>query len=187
MSSTENKNRKVGFIVAGVVVGMLGFAYAAVPLYEAFCRVTGYGGTPQRVELANAKVIDRQMKIRFVANTHADMPWQFAPKQTAQFLKVGEQGLAYFEAYNPTKYTIVGRATYNVTPHKAGSYFTKIDCFCFTEQILEPGERVDMPVVYYVDPELDKDINLNEVTEITLSYTFFILGDEETAEVLAGR
>lgn len=185
--TTAAQNKKVAYIVVGVVVGMIGLAYAAVPLYDLFCRITGYGGTTQRAELFDAKVIDRDMKVRFVANVHRDMPWDFEPQQVVQSLKVGEQGLAYYEAHNPTDYTIVGRATYNVAPHKAGSYFSKVDCFCFTEQILKPGERVDMPVIYYIDPEIDQDVNLNEVTEITLSYTFFILDDEETAEVLAGR
>jgi cytochrome c oxidase assembly protein subunit 11 len=182
---TANKNSRVAYTVMAVVVGMVGLAYASVPLYELFCRVTGYGGTTQRVELASTNVIDRTMKVRFAANVHRDMPWDFSPKQITQELKIGEQGLAYYEAYNPTNYTIVGRATYNVAPHKAGTYFSKIDCFCFTEQILAPGERVDMPIVYYIDPEMDQDINLDEVTEVTLSYTFFILDDEETAEVLA--
>lgn len=182
-----NPNKKVALIVTSVVAGMIGMAYAAVPLYDLFCRVTGYGGTTQRVELASSDVIDRTMKVRFTANVHRDMPWDFEAKQVTQELKIGEQGLAYYEAHNPTDYTIVGRATYNVAPHKAGSYFSKIDCFCFTEQILKPGERVDMPVVYYIDPEIDQDINLDEVTEVTLSYTFFILDDEETAEVLSGR
>lgn len=182
-----NPNKKVALIVVSVVAGMIGMAYAAVPLYDLFCRVTGYGGTTQRVELASSDVLDRTMKVRFTANVHRDMPWDFEAKQVTQELKIGEQGLAYYEAHNPTDYTIVGRATYNVAPHKAGSYFSKIDCFCFTEQILKPGERVDMPVVYYIDPEIDQDINLDEVTEVTLSYTFFILDEEETQEVLSGR
>lgn len=187
MSTVAEKNKKLGVIMLGAAVGMLGMAYAAVPLYDLFCKVTGYGGTTQQVELASNEVIDRDMRVRFVANTHRDMPWEFTPVQNKQTLKIGSQNLAYYEAYNPTNYPIVGRATYNVAPHKAGSYFTKIDCFCFTEQILQPGERVVMPVVYYIDPEIDQDINLDEVTEVTLSYTFFSLDDEETAEVLAGR
>ncbi len=187
MSLVLSKNRKVAIIVGGVVLGMVGMAYAAVPLYQIFCQITGYGGTTQRAELIDTRVIDRPMTVRFVANVHRDMPWEFKPKQISQTMKIGEQTMAYFEAYNPTDHTIVGRATYNVAPHKAGGYFNKIDCFCFTEQILKPGERVDMPVLYYIDPEIDQDINLREVTEVTLSYTFFILDDEETAEVLAGR
>jgi cytochrome c oxidase assembly protein subunit 11 len=185
--SAAKSNKKVAVIVGGVAVGMIGMAYAAVPLYDLFCRVTGYGGTTQRTDLTSEQTIERTMKVRFSANVHRDMPWNFKPKQVTQDLKIGEQGLAYYEAHNPTNQTIVGRATYNVAPHKAGAYFSKIDCFCFTEQILKPGERVDMPVVYFIDPELDQDINLNEVTEVTLSYTFFSLDDEETAEVLSGR
>jgi len=187
MTTATPNNRKVALITASVVVGMVGLAYAAVPLYKLFCQITGYGGTTQKVELASSNVIEREMNVRFVANVHRDMAWVFTPKQTSQKMKIGEQGLAYYEAYNPTKYAIVGRATYNVAPHKAGSYFSKIDCFCFTEQILEPGERMDMPVVYYIEPDIDQDVNLDEVTEVTLSYTFFALDDEETAEVLASR
>jgi len=174
-------------IAVGVVIGMVGLAYAAVPLYKIFCQVTGYGGTTKQVELASAKVIDREMSVRFVANVHRDMPWDFKPKQKSQKMKIGEQTLAYFEAYNPTNHTIVGRATYNIAPFKAGNYFSKIECFCFTEQILEPGERIDMPVLYYIEPDIDQDVNLDEVTELTLSYTFFALEGEEAAEAIAGR
>lgn len=181
------KNRQLGGLMLLVAVGMVGLAFAAVPLYKLFCQVTGYGGTTKQVELASNTVIDRDVKVRFVANTHRDMPWEFKPVQVAQTLKIGAQNIAYYEAYNPTSHPVVGRATYNVTPHKAGEYFSKIDCFCFTEQILEPGERVVMPVVYFVDPDMDQDRNLDEVTEMTLSYTFFILDEEETAEVLSGR
>jgi len=180
-------NRQIAFLASAVVVGMIGIAYAAVPLYQIFCQITGYGGTTQRTEMADVRAIERPMNVRFVANVHREMPWQFKPVQVSQTIKIGEQGLAYYEAYNPTNETIVGRATYNVAPHKAGGYFSKVDCFCFTEQILKPGERVEMPVVYFIDPELDQDINLREVTEVTLSYTFFKLDDEETAEVLASR
>ncbi|MFC3053467.1 cytochrome c oxidase assembly protein [Kordiimonas pumila] len=183
----SKKNRYVAAAAAFCVFGMVGMSYAAVPLYNLFCKVTGYGGTTQKVELASSGVIDRPITVRFVANTNQDMPWDFKPMQVKQKMKVGEQSLAYFEAYNPTNQTLVGRATYNVSPHKAGSYFSKIECFCFTEQILKPGERVEMPVVYYLDPEMDQDINLDEVTEVTLSYTFFLLDAEETADVLAGR
>ena len=185
--SVTDKNRKLGGLMLFVAVGMVGIAFAAVPLYKLFCQVTGYGGTTQKVELASTKVIDRTVKVRFVANTHRDMPWEFKPVQVSQTMQIGTQNIAYCEAYNPTDYPIVGRAIYNVTPHKAGEYFSKIDCFCFTEQILNPGERAMMPVVYFVDPEIDQDINLDEVTEITLSYTFFALDEEETAEVLSGR
>lgn len=183
MTVVAAKNNRMAGIVVAVVVGMIGLAYASVPLYELFCRVTGYGGTTQRAELFDAQAIDRDMRVRFAANVHRDMPWDFKPQQISQTLKVGEQGLAYFEAHNPTNQTIVGTATYNVTPHKAGTYFAKIECFCFTEQVLKPGESVVMPVVYFIDPLIEEDRNLNEVTEVTLSYTFFVMEDEETGTV----
>ncbi len=183
MTAVAAKNNRMAGMVVAVVVGMIGLAYASVPLYELFCRVTGYGGTTQRAELFDAQAIDRDMKVRFSANVHRDMPWDFKPQQISQKLKVGEQGLAYFEAHNPTNQTIVGTATYNVTPHKAGTYFAKIECFCFTEQVLKPGESVVMPVVYFIDPLIEEDRNLNEVTEVTLSYTFFVMDDEEAGTV----
>ncbi len=161
-----------------VAAGMVGMAFAAVPLYQLFCQVTGYGGTTQQAEAASDIVLDRDMKVRFLANTHRDMPWQFKPVQNSQKLKIGTQAIAYFEAYNPTDKPITGTATFNVTPHKAGEYFAKIDCFCFTEQTLQAGERVKMPVVYFIDPLINEDINLDEVTEIGLSYTFFVLKED---------
>ncbi|MBO6506031.1 MAG: cytochrome c oxidase assembly protein [Kordiimonadaceae bacterium] len=186
MTAVAAKNNRMAGMVVGVVLGMVGLAYASVPLYELFCRVTGYGGTTQRAELLDTQAIDRDMRVRFSANTHRDMPWDFKPQQVAQTLKVGEQGLAYFEAHNPTNQTIVGTATYNVAPHKAGTYFAKIDCFCFTEQVLKPGETVVMPVVYFIDPLIEEDRNLNEVTEVTLSYTFFVMDDADV-ETVTGR
>ncbi len=186
MSMAENKNGRMALTIAGVAVGMVGMAYAAVPLYNLFCKVTGYGGTTQKVDVGSDVVIDREMKVRFNAAVHRDMPWNFKPVQISQKMHIGEQKLAYFEAYNPTDKTIVGTATYNVTPHKAGEYFAKIDCFCFTEQELKPGERISMPVVYFIDPLIDEDRNLDEVSEVTLSYTFFVK-DVEDAETTVGR
>lgn len=168
------RNSRLAGMVAGVVVLMVGMAYAAVPLYEIFCRVTGYGGTTQTADASDVKVTDRQIRVRFTGTTHRDMAWDFAPKQNKQTLKVGEQAMAFYEAYNPAGREITGTATYNVTPHKAGIYFAKVDCFCFTEQTLKPGERVDMPVIYYVDPDFATDPDMHDVTEITLSYTFFV-------------
>lgn len=183
MTAIAQKNNRIAIMVVGVVLGMVGLAYASVPLYDLFCKVTGYGGTTQRSAMVDANAIDRDMKVRFSASVHRDMPWEFKPQQGTQELKVGEQGLAYFEAHNPTNQTIVGTATYNVSPHKAGLYFAKVDCFCFTEQVLQPGETVVMPVVYFIDPLIDEDRNLNEVTEVTLSYTFFVMDDEETNSI----
>ena len=178
---TGPKNGKVAYVLVATVACMLGLAYASVPLYQIFCQVTGYGGTPKRIDVAFNKVIEREVTVQFSANLNKDMPWDFAPKQREQHMKIGEQRIAYYEAYNPTDKPITGLAVFNVTPLKAGSYFSKIDCFCFTEQTLQPGERVDMPVVYTVDPEIDQDRNLDEVKEITLSYTFFVTEDEDGA------
>lgn len=186
MSTTANKNGRMAMTIAGVAVGMVGMAYAAVPLYDLFCKVTGYGGTTQQVDVGSDVVIDREIKVRFNAAVHRDMPWNFKPVQISQKMHIGEQQLAYYEAYNPTDKTIVGTATYNVTPHKAGEYFAKIDCFCFTEQELKPGERISMPVVYFIDPLIDEDRNLDEVSEVTLSYTFFVKDVEDT-ETTVGR
>lgn len=186
MSAAANKNSRMGMTIAGVAVGMVGMAYAAVPLYDLFCKVTGYGGTTQQVDVGSDEVIDREIKVRFNASVHRDMPWNFKPVQISQKMHIGEQKLAYYEAYNPTDKTIIGTATYNVTPHKAGEYFAKIDCFCFTEQELKPGERISMPVVYFIDPLIDEDRNLDEVSEVTLSYTFFVK-DVEDAETSVGR
>ena len=169
----ESRNRKTMLAVAGVVCGMVGLAYASVPLYEIFCRVTGYGGTTQVAEQGAGKILDREMTVRFDATTSPNLPWTFEPEQREVTLRIGEDAIAYYRATNNSDKTITGTATFNVTPLKAGLYFTKIDCFCFTEQTLKPGETVDMPVVYYVDPEIDEDPNLDEVRTLTLSYTFF--------------
>lgn len=175
-------NGRTLLLLAGVAVGMVGVAYAAVPLYQIFCQVTGFGGTTQvAAGDTDVQIFDRTIKVRFAANTHRDMPWEFRPVQTQQMLKVGEQSLAFYEAENPTDHTITGTATFNVTPYKAGPYFTKIDCFCFTEQTLEAGKRVDMPVTYYIDPEIMNDRGLDDVKEIVLSYTFFVT--ESSGEV----
>lgn len=172
---TETKNKRTAIVLSLLVVGMVGMSYAAVPLYQIFCQITGYGGTTQGAVADEATVIiDRQIKVRFMANVNRDMPWDFAPVQTAQNLKVGERALAFYEATNTTNEEITGTATFNVSPHKAGLYFNKIDCFCFTEQTLKPGERVDMPVTYYIDPDIMDDPNLDDVNEVVLSYTFFV-------------
>jgi cytochrome c oxidase assembly protein subunit 11 len=161
---------------------MLAGAYAAVPLYQAFCRVTGFGGTTQVAEAAPLQTGQRHITVRFDANTGGGMPWRFAPKQRQLTLRTGEQAMAYYSAANPTGRRIVGSATFNVTPLKAGRYFNKVECFCFTEQALEPGQSVEMPVSFFIDPAIEDDPNLVEVKTITLSYTFF-----ETRESAAAR
>ena len=170
---TSNRNRRTAIGAASLAFLMVGAAYASVPLYDLFCRVTGYGGTTQIANAAPATAATRKITIRFDASLNRDMPWSFeAPARPVQ-IAIGEQGLAFYEAYNPTDASITGTATYNVSPPKAGIYFANLDCFCFTEQVLEPGQRVDMPVSFFVDPEFLTDPEMDDVKTITLSYTFF--------------
>ena len=165
----------------GVVVFMGAMAWASIPLYSWFCAVTGYGGTTGTSETASDTVLDRTIKVRFDATTEAGMPWEFKPVEREVELKIGETGLAFYEAYNPTDEPVAGQAGYNVAPFDAGQYFEKIECFCFTEQVLQPGERVQMPVSFYVDPGLVEDRDAKYIKHITLSYTFYQidLPDEE--------
>ena len=169
----ENKNLKVATIVASVAVGMVGLAYASVPLYDLFCRVTGFGGTTQRADAAPATVLDRTIRIAFDANVNSGLGWEFKPVQRQQTVRIGEQSLAFYHATNVGKEPVTGTATFNVSPPQAGSYFSKIQCFCFTEQTLQPGQSIDMPVTYYVDPDIANDPDLKYLDTITLSYTFF--------------
>ena len=170
-------------VVLGVfVAGMGGLAYASVPLYEIFCRVTGYGGTTQVAAIESDQVIDRVMKIRFDSNVNPALGWAFDPVVKSMELKVGENALAFYQAENQSDETIVGTATFNVTPDKAGLFFNKVDCFCFTEQVLKPGQKVDMPVTFFIDPSIVEDPNLDDVTTITLSYTFFRSQDQSATK-----
>ncbi|MBM3571772.1 MAG: cytochrome c oxidase assembly protein [Alphaproteobacteria bacterium] len=167
------RNGRMALILSGVVAGMVGLSFASVPLYRLFCQVTGYGGTTQRAERDAREVLERLVTVRFNAETARDMPWTFRPAQRQVEVKVGETNLALYRAENKSSQTITGTATFNVTPAKAGLYFSKIQCFCFDEQTLKPGEGVDMPVSFYVDPAIKNDRNLDDVKTITLSYTFF--------------
>jgi cytochrome c oxidase assembly protein subunit 11 len=157
----------------GVILGMAAMAWAAVPLYDLFCRVTGYAGTTQVADAGADRVLEQTVTVRFDASTERGMPWEFRPVQTRMKVRIGETALAFYEAYNPTGRPVAGTASYNVSPFSVGGYFTKIDCFCFTEQVLEPGERVQMPVTFYVDPEIVDDAETAGVNTITLSYTFY--------------
>jgi cytochrome c oxidase assembly protein subunit 11 len=173
--------RRTAVALTGVIVGMLALTAASVPLYRLFCQATGYGGTTQRAEAAPTEELEQTIKVRFNADIDPSLPWTFAPEQRQIEVRVGEQALAYYRASNRSDRPIVGQATYNVTPFKAGPYFDKIACFCFEEQILQPGEEVDMPVSFYVDPAILSDPNTRDVHTITLSYTFFLLEDETEA------
>ena len=167
------RNLRLALVSFSVAAGMVGAAYAAVPLYEVFCQVTGFGGTTQTAEAAPAVTLDRKITVRFNADVGKALPWRFAPAQDWVKLKIGEQALAFYRAKNLSGRTITGTAAFNVTPAKVGQYFNKIACFCFTEQELKAGAEVDMPVTFFIDPAIADDPNLNEVTTITLSYTFF--------------
>ena len=167
-----NLRRTVIPLVA-IGLGMAGMSWAAVPLYDMFCRVTGYGGTTQVAATGSDQVLDQVVTVRFDASTAGGMPWEFKPVRTTMKIRIGETALAFYEAYNPTDWVIAGTASYNVSPFSVGGYFTKIDCFCFTEQVLQPGERVMMPVTFYIDPEFVDDAETERVTTITLSYTFY--------------
>lgn len=167
--------KKVVLPLIGLVAFMTAGSFAAVPFYNWFCAVTGYGGTTTVAEAApdTSDILDQSMLIRFDASLGAEMEWEFKPVQFEMELKIGETGLAFYEAYNPTDRVIAGTASYNVAPFSAGNFFSKIACFCFTEQVLQPGERVLMPVTFYVDPAIVTDIEGKFVTSITLSYTFY--------------
>ncbi len=173
MSGAPNSNGRLALGLVAIVATMVSLSFASVPFYSWFCKVTGFGGTPQVAASATGEVLDQTIEVRFDANTDPALPWEFKPVQNRMTLRIGETGMAFFEAYNPTDRTIAGQASYNVAPDIAGAYFTKIQCFCFTEQVLKPGERVQMPVVFYVDPELTRDVNTEQVRHITLSYTFY--------------
>ncbi|MEE4119549.1 MAG: cytochrome c oxidase assembly protein [Paracoccaceae bacterium] len=162
---------------------MVGMSFAAVPLYDWFCRVTGFGGTPQTAEAGADRVLDRTIRVRFDASTARDMPWEFEPVQNEMEIRIGETGLAYYRAHNPTDRPITGTASYNVAPYSTGGYFSKIECFCFTEQTLAPGQSMDMPVTFYIDPEIVEDDEAGRVPVITLSYTFY--ETEESRELAA--
>ncbi|MCT4609581.1 MAG: cytochrome c oxidase assembly protein [Pelagimonas sp.] len=170
--ATDPKTKTVLQLV-GVVAVMGGLAWASVPFYDWFCRVTGFGGTTNVAEGTTGEILDREIKIKFDASKSRDMAWEFKPLQYEMTMRIGEEGLAFYEAYNPTDRPIAGQASYNVTPYEAGGFFSKIECFCFTEQVLQPGERVTMPVSFFVDPEIATDPDAKYTKSITLSYTFY--------------
>lgn len=185
-NTVQNRNRTIALTCGGLVVSMIGLAYASVPLYDLFCRVTGFGGTTQQAQTAPDDALDRTIRVRFDSTVAQDLPWRFKPLQREVEVRVGESNLAFYQAENLSDRSLVGTASFNVTPDRAGSYFTKIECFCFTEQVLEPGQVVDMPVTYYVDTEMVDDKSMDRVHTITLSYTFFpVESDEQLAASVA--
>jgi cytochrome c oxidase assembly protein subunit 11 len=172
VSAIAQRNTRTALMMALLVAAMVGLAFASVPLYRAFCSLTGFGGTPLRAERAPGAVAGR-IGVRFDANVHPGLPWRFEPEQRTVRIAPGEQTKIFYRAQNLTARPITGQAAFNVTPDQAGKYFNKIECFCFTEQTLKAGQSVDMPVVFFVDPKILKDEDTKDIDEITLSYTFY--------------
>ena len=183
-----DRNARLAWTLAGAVGGMLALAYAASPLYDMFCRATGFGGTPQvaqeGAQNADRPVLGRTVNVRFDSNVDANLPWRFMPLEREVKVKLGEERLVHYRVTNVSQRPIVGTSTYNVTPETSGAWFNKLQCFCFTEQLLLPGQSMDMPVVFFVDPEMDKDRRYDNVRTITLSYTFFEAKTERAKTLL---
>jgi cytochrome c oxidase assembly protein subunit 11 len=171
-TQAAKRNTRVALICAAAFFGMVGAAYASVPLYKLFCQMTGFDGTVRKAELKPTKILDRKVTIRFDANVRT-LPWDFSAEQTSQQVRIGDTGLAFFKVTNHGDKPMTGRALYNVVPEQAGPYFQKLECFCFSNQTIQPGQTVEFPVVYFVDPQYVDDVETKGKDEITLSYTFF--------------
>ncbi|WP_306119609.1 MULTISPECIES: cytochrome c oxidase assembly protein [unclassified Roseitalea] len=182
----QRSNVRIAAACLGFFAGMVGLAYASVPLYDLFCRVTGYGGTTQVADTSPVEVLDRSINVRFDANSGAGLGWDFAPVDRQVTLKIGELTQVAYRAENWRDVPTTGSATFNVTPQAAGAYFNKMECFCFTETTLEPGQSTDMPVVFFIDPAIVDAPELEGVSTITLSYTFFKI-DQPAETVRADR
>ena len=179
-----DKNARLAWTLAAAVGGMLALAYAASPLYDMFCRATGFGGTPQVAQEGERPILSRTVNVRFDSNVDANLPWRFTPLEREVKVKLGEERLVHYRVTNVSQRPIVGTSTYNVTPEHSGAWFNKLQCFCFTEQLLLPGQSMDMPVVFFVDPEMEKDRRYDNVRTITLSYTFFEAKTERAKTLL---
>ncbi len=173
MTALARRNGRTAGLAALLVLAMVGLAFASVPLYRLFCQVTGIDGTTQRAAQAPGPVAGKEVAIRFDANTASSLPWRFGPEKPREIVTIGEREMAFYTARNLSARTVKGTATFNVTPVQAGKYFSKIQCFCFTEQTLQPGQMVQMPVVFFVDPAILDDPEVRDISEITLSYTFY--------------
>lgn len=169
----ERRHNAVALACVGLVAGMVGLSFAAVPLYRMFCQVTGYGGTPQRADTAPDTVLDQAIRIRFDSHVGNGLPWSFTPVERVIEVKIGEQALAFFKATNTSDAPVTGTAVFNVLPEQAARYFAKIECFCFKQQTLAGGQSVEMPVTFFVDPKIVDDEDTKNMSEITLSYTFY--------------
>lgn len=190
MSAGVDRNARTAWKLVLVVGGMLGMAYAAVPLYDVFCKATGFGGTPlvaqEGAQGADRPIVSRTVQVRFDTNTDPNLPWRFEPLEREVKVRLGEEKLVHYRATNVSQRPIVGTATYNVTPERTGPWFNKLQCFCFTEQLLQPGQSVDMPVVFFVDAEMAKDRRYDDIRTITLSYTFYEAKTERAKTLLGG-
>ena len=171
-NALKAQNKKSIIIISFIVLLMLSLSFAAVPLYDIFCRVTGFGGTTQIASTAPGSTGHPDINVRFESSTSSSLNWDFFAKSKVVTIPIGEEKTIFYFAKNLSDKPIVGTATFNVTPAKVGQYFMKIDCFCFVEQLLKPGESMNMPVTFFIDPDIYKDENVKEVNEITLSYTF---------------
>ena len=169
----HGRHRAVAIWCAVLVAAMVGAAYASVPLYRLFCQVTGFDGTPRIATRPSDTVLDKTITIRFDANIAPGLPWRFEPVQTTTQVKIGENALAFYRATNTSDRPVWGMATFNVLPEQVAPFFNKLQCFCFTEQLLQPGESVEMPVSFFVDPQITGDKDAHAVTHVTLSYTFY--------------
>lgn len=169
---SESSKNRIAFRLLFLVAFMLAMSFAAVPFYDWFCRVTGFGGVTQKAVEESDVILDREITVRFDGSLDSNIDWKFKPIERTMTLRIGETGLAFYEAHNPTDRVIAGTASFNVYPYSAGYYFNKIQCFCFEMQVLQPGETVQMPVTFYVDPEIVNDREAKFVKNITLSYTF---------------
>ena len=186
MSGGGDPNARLAWRLVAVVGGMLGLAYAAVPLYEAFCKATGFNGTPLVAQEGERPIVARTVQVRFDSNVDPNLSWRFEPLQREVKVQLGEEKLVHYRATNVSQRPIVGTATYNVTPERSAGWFNKVQCFCFTEQLLQPGQSVDMPVVFFVDAEMAKDRRYDDIRTITLSYTFYEAKTERAKTLLGG-
>jgi cytochrome c oxidase assembly protein subunit 11 len=182
----ERRHNAVALACVGLVAGMVGLSFAAVPLYRMFCQVTGYGGTPQRADAAPETALDQTIQIRFDGHVGNGLPWSFKPVERVIEVKIGEQALAFFKATNNSSAPVSGTAVFNVVPEQAARYFAKIECFCFKQQTLAAGQSIEMPVSFFVDPKLAQYEDTKDISEITLSYTFYRDDSPGVADAQAG-
>jgi len=187
-NKTQRSNVRMAIMCLAFFAGMVGLAYASVPLYQLFCQVTGYGGTTQRAELAQTTVLDQTINVRFDANMgDGALGWSFKPVDRQVTLKIGETMQISYEAVNNLSVPTTGTATFNVTPQAAGAYFNKVQCFCFTETTLQPGQKLDMPVVFFIDPDIVDAVETKNIGTITLSYTFYEVDEPTNASAIAPK